>query len=123
MFFLQLLLGLGLQLYPCPLFRPQSQSCWPDRSVPFLLSLTAFLPNALELPLEEVQDVFDRLSLPLKGEVEGKKGKEVAHVDDDDADGHDIDGMLCLGNSSDNFKPHVLHEIVVQPDKDVRTSE
>ena len=87
---------------------------------PFLFLLTAVLPNALELPFEEVQDVFDRLSLPLKIEVENKEGKEVTHVDDYYADGHNIDGMLGLRNRSDNFKPHILHYIVIQPDKDIR---
>ena len=61
---------------------------------PLLFFLTTVLPNTLELPLEEVQDVFDRLSLPLEIEVERKKCKKVAHVDDYYADSHDIDEVL-----------------------------
>ena len=86
---------------------------------PFLFFLTAVLPNALELPLEEVQDVFYRLSLPLKVEVERKEGKEVTHVDDYYADGHDIDEVLGLRNSGRNLDSHLLHKIVIQPNEDI----
>ena len=67
-----------------------------------------------------MQDVFDRLSLPLEIEVERKKCKKVAHVDDYYADSHDIDEVLGWRNSGRNLDSHILHEIVVKPDEDIR---
>ena len=87
---------------------------------PFLFFLMVVVgPNALDLTLEEAVDIFNRSDLSLKIEVEGKEGKEVAHVDDDDADSHDIDEILGRRNSCRNLDSHIVHEIVVQPNKDI----
>lgn len=118
-FFLQVLLGLGLLcLFLHYFILGVSHACLFGQS-PFLLSITAFLPNTLDLALEEVQDCFGRGDLPLKNEVKGKEGKEVAYINDDDADSHDIDEMLGRRNSCRNLDSHFVHKIVVQSHEDI----
>ena len=86
-----------------------------------LFFLTVVLgSNATDLTFEEMHNIFDRGNLPLKIEIEHEEGKEVAHIDDDDTDGHDIDEILGWRNSSWNLDSHLPHDIDVHPHEDVR---